>query len=202
MSSAQDGNGVDAGADWSGDHRFEVVIGIPVVRAAISGCAARAGVPMSAEEFLARAAAVVPAFGRAMNRGAIGGRALALSRGWGTGTSRDAEIPAPIGRVIACVLCSMAFHAQAVQAVEQREDGCTLTAGIPSDRKTFGGVLRVSVDRGDGGTTTVRAQAQIPGQLYDWGKSKQTLAALFADLLALPSSGTRGIGIAATPTAP
>lgn len=93
----------------------------------------------------------------------------------------------------------MAFHSQAVRSVEQREDGCTLTAEIPSDRKTFGGVLQVDVDRGANRSTTMHAEARIPGQLYDWGKSKQTLTDLFADVLALPNSKVRAIGITAAP---
>jgi hypothetical protein len=196
MSAERDGNGADAAADWADEHRFEVIIAVPVVREAISGCAAHARVPMSAEEFLARAAVVLPALGRAIRSGsAARGRARALKRGWRTGRSQETGIPAPIGRVIASVLCSMAYHGQAVHCVEQREGGCTLTAEIPSDRKTFGGVLQVDIDGGDDRTTTVHAKAEIPGQLYDWGKSRQTLAALFADILALPGSRTLGTGI-------
>lgn len=203
MSAAQDGDGVDASADWADEHRFEVIIGIPVVHNAVSSCAAHARVPMSAEEFLARAGVVFPALGKAIHRGAVArGRGRALKRGWRTGKSQAAEIRAPIGRVIASVLCSMAFHGQVVQSVEQREDGCTLIAEIPSDRKTFGGVLQVRIDRGANHSTTLDAKAEIPGQLYDWGKSKQTLADLFADVLALPSSRTLGPGIAAAPPAP
>ncbi|MGW1809818.1 hypothetical protein [Streptomyces sp. NPDC002078] len=184
MSAEQDGNGADAAADWADEHRFEVIIGVPVVRQAISSCAAHAQVPMSAEEFLARAAVVFPALGRAIRSGsAARGRARALKRGWRTGRSQETGIPAPIGRVIASVLCSMAYHGQAVHSVEQREGGCTP------------GVLQVDIDGGDDRTTTVHAKAEIPGQLYDWGKSRQTLAALFADILALPGSRTLGTGI-------
>lgn len=203
MSAVHDGDGVDASPDWADEYRFEVIIGIPVVRKAVSSCAAHARIPMSAEEFLAKAAVAFPALGGAMHRGAATrGRTWALKRGWRTGTSRVAEIPAPVGRTIASVLCSMAFHGQVVRSVEQWEDGCTLIAEIPSDRKTFGGVLHVHIDRSAHRSTTLHAGAEIPGQLYDWGKSKQTLADLFADVLALPNSKTLGTGIAATPPAP
>ncbi|MDT0467234.1 hypothetical protein [Streptomyces gibsoniae] len=84
----------------------------------------------------------------------------------------------------------------------QGEDGCTLIAEIPSDYKTFGGVLQVRIDRSANRGTTLHATAEIPGQLYDYGKSKQTLADLFADVLALPGSRTLGTGITAVPPAP
>lgn len=203
MPAVHDGDGVDASADWADEHRFEVIIGIPVVRNAVNTCAAHARVPMSAEEFLARAAVVSPGLDRAMRRGAVArGRRWALKRGWRTGNSQEAEIPAPVGRVIASVLCSMSFHGQVVQFVEQGEDGCTLIAAIPSDYKTFGGVLQVRIDRSATRGTTLHAAAEIPGQLYDYGKSKQTLADLFADVLALPGSKTLGTGITAAPPAP
>lgn len=201
MSAGHDGHVADAGGDWYAEHRFEVITSVPAVSSAIGSCAAHAPTRMSAEEFLARAAVVLP-HGTAIRRGSARGRALALRWGLRTDKSRETEIPAPVGQVIASVLCSLAYHGQAVHSVEQREDGCTLTAEIPSDLKTFGGVLQVSVSRGSSGSTTVHATAQIPGQLYDWGKSKQTLAALFADVLALPGAKTLGIGIGITPAAP
>jgi hypothetical protein len=201
MSAGHDGHGADAGTDWYAEHRFEVIASVPAVSTAVSSCAAHAPARMSAEEFLAKATLVLP-HGAAIRRGGARGRALGLRWGLRTDKSREAEIPAPIGRVIASVLCSLAYHGQAVDSVEQREDGCTLTAEIPSDFKTYGGVLQVSVNRGSSGSTTVHATAQIPGQLFDWGKSKQTLAALFADVLALPGAKTLGIGIGAMPTAP
>jgi hypothetical protein len=200
MSAEHDGYGADAGGGWYAEHRFEVITGVPAVSRAIGSCAAHAPARMSAEEFLAKAAVVLPH--AAIRRGGARGHGLALRWGWRTDKSREAEIPAPVGRVIASVLCSLAYHGQAVHSVEQREDGCTLTAEIPSDFKTFGGVLAVNVRRGSSGSTTVQATAQIPGQLFDWGKSKQTLAALFADVLALPGAKTLGIGIEATPAAP
>lgn len=203
MSAGGDGDGAEAGDGWADDHRFEVIIGVPVVRDALGSCAAQARVPMSAEEFLQRAAVVFPSFGRAMDRGAVArGRDFALKRGWRTGASREAGISAPVGQVIASVLCSMAFHGQVVHAVEQRADGCTLIAEIPTDRKTFGGVLRVRIDRGADRTTALQANAEIPGQLYDWGKSKQTVADLFADVLAFPNGRTLGSGIPAARPAP
>jgi hypothetical protein len=56
-----------------------------------------------------------------------------------------------------------------------------LTAAIPSDWRTFGGTLTVEVGRIPNGTA-VEATATIPGQLFDWGKSKKVLATLIAEV--------------------
>jgi hypothetical protein len=190
MSAVEDSTEVGPGAHWSGEHRFEVITAIPEVQAARARHAAGARLPMSAEEFLGRATAVLPwPMERAVQRGA--GRGPALGRRWGlrTGASRDVEVSAPVGRAVAAALCSLAGHGQAVQSVEQGDDGCTVVAAIPSDHKTFGGVLRVTLLRAGGGRTSVHAEAEIPGQLIDWGKSKQTLTALVADLQSLTAPG-------------
>ena len=190
MADVQDGNGSPAAADWSDEHRFAVVAAVPVVRDAVRVRAERAKLPMSAEEFLAKSAMVVPGLGRAMDRGAVArGRRLGFRCGVGVDKSTDRELADPIGRVIADVLCSLAAHGQVVVSVEQHDNGCTLKADIPSDHKTFGGDLRVSIERNGSGGTSVHAEAEIPGQLIDWGKSKQTLADLMAEIGAPPAKG-------------
>ncbi|AOT60317.1 MULTISPECIES: hypothetical protein [Streptomyces] len=169
---------------WPHEHRYEVLIATPAVREAVRRSAEGARHPVSAEEFLSRAAAVMPLVGGSMLRGAARGRRLALALRVRTGKTAEALLPEPVGRVVTAVLCSMARHAQPVRAVEQHEDGCTLTAEIPSDARTYGGVLEVTVTRSADGATSVRAKAQIPGQLVDWGKSRRTLDSLVADLRA------------------
>ena len=201
MSAGQDGDGVEAAADWTDEHRFAVILEVPALRDAVATCAAATKLPMSAEQFLAIAAAIPLRGFSALPQSAARGRAFALKRGWHTGKSREEQIPGPVGLVIATVLCSMAYHGQSVRSVEQRENGCTLIAEIPSDFKTFGGILQVSIERGDDRRTIVQATAKIPGQLYDWGKSNQTIAALFADILSLPESKMAAAGVPAALTA-
>jgi hypothetical protein len=203
MTAGLNEGGVGGGVHWTDDPRFEVIVDVPVFRDAVSACAANAPrLAMSAEQFLAVAAAVIPIRGLSrLPQSARRGRGVALKLGLRTGESRDDQVPAPVGLAIATVLCSMVYHGQRVTSVEQGESGCTLVGEIPSDRKTFGGVLRVSVERLDSRRSTIQAAANIPGQLYDWGKSKQTLAALFADILALPESGMAAAGVVAILTA-
>ena len=175
--------------DWAGEHRLEVLLARPEVRSMVSACIQNSRGGMSAEEFLLRFANTlrvvpVPGLGNAFLRSAVRGRAASLSRGLQTGKSRSAEFAAPIGHAITAVLCSLARNSQAVTGTWQSEDGCILTADIPSDRKTFGGVLTVEIGPTPAGTA-IEASATIPGQRYDWGKSKKVLATLVADVPAL-----------------
>jgi hypothetical protein len=191
MAATEDGSTEDAdGPAWLDEHRFAVIVEVPAVQAAISAGAAQAVLPQSAEEFLSTSFAVMgtvlPNAARGGRRGAARGRAFALRRGVRTGKSREEEVPAPIGQVIASALWSLARHGLALQSIEQHDDGCHLIATIPSTSKVFGGELRVAVVRGEGAATAVLAHAEIPGQLYDWGVSRKTLAALFADLPVVP----------------
>lgn len=153
----------------------------------LDACAQNARQGMSGEEFLLRFAnslTVVPGAKTAFLSGVARGRERGLQRGYQTGKSQSAEFAAPVGHVIAAVLCSLARNSQAVTATEQLEDGCRITADIPSDRRTFGGILTVAIGPGPQGTA-VEAGATIPGQVYDWGKSKKVLATLVADVPAL-----------------
>ncbi|MFF4078805.1 hypothetical protein ACFYZN_05305 [Streptomyces sp. NPDC001777] len=177
-----DTGGTGPGDGWPDEHRYEVLVRVPAVRDAITASASRTRLPMSAEEFLSRAASAVPLVGRPVLRGAEHGRRLGRKLRFRTGKSYETELAQPVGRALVAVLCSLALHGQGIRSVEQHEDGCTLTADIPSDARTFGGVLTVTVTRSGGHASAVRAKAEIPGQLVDWGRSKQALAALAADL--------------------
>jgi hypothetical protein len=176
----------DASGHWSAEHRVELLLARPELRSMLDACTRNATTSMSADQFLARAAAAmpIPFTGAAMLRGAARGRRTALRIGVRTGKSASAEFAAPIGYVTAAVLCSLARNTQPLTSVEDLKDGSALTAEIQPDRKTFGGVLTIEL-RGTSAGTTLSAQAAIPGQIYDWGKSKQTLATLIADVPAL-----------------
>ncbi len=171
--------------DWSQEHRMDSLLARPEVQSMVTACSQNARTSISAEQFLARAGAAMPRhLEKAMMRGAARGRRLGLRWGMKTGKTQTAEFAAPIGHVSAAVLCSLARNSQPVTSVEQLDDGSVLVAEIPSDPKTFGGVLTIEIRRCETGTS-VTGTATIPGQLYDWGKSKQTLATLIADVPAL-----------------
>ena len=81
-------------------------------------------------------------------------------------------------------ICSLARYGRALTQVHQGEDGCVLEAVIPRTMCSLEGELIISIRRDQGGSQ-VEAATKIPGQLFDWGKSKQCLNQLFEDLESL-----------------
>lgn len=137
---------------------------------------------MSGEDFLALCDKVFkPIPGVTLSKiGAIAQPVFA-DLGVKTGKTRTERFLIPPGKVIVATLCSLARHGQSLHHVEQGQDGCFLRAGLPSDLFSFAGDLLVTIQRQDQGTT-VEAATAIKGQLYDWGKSKRILNALFEEI--------------------
>jgi hypothetical protein len=90
-----------------------------------------------------------------------------------------------VGKALVAAVCSLARHGQALNKVEQGQDGCLLKAGIPSDMWSFAGDFLITVQRQEQGASA-EAATVIKGQLYDWGKSKRILTELFNDIRDLP----------------
>ncbi len=171
--------------DWSREVHYEKLIRIPEVRDRIGRQAAMAKKDLSAEEFLASFDKAVPRGVSLEKLGAVI-QPLGAQLGIKTGKERSETLQSPPGTVIVSALCSLARHGQALQQVRQFEDGCLLEAILPSDMWSWEGRLYVSV-REAGTGSRVDGATQIEGQLFDWGKSKRCLAALFADLKAAPA---------------
>lgn len=170
---------VDA-VDWEHDARYEAIIRVEAVRTVIAGHAASAPQGLSGEKLLALYDKLMSS---PVPLESLAEIVQPLYESWGirTGKERTEVIDAPIGRTIARALCSLAKHAQTFQHAEQRENGCILTAELPSSVYALKGRLTVSLTKRDG-RTDVAASTYIPGQMYDWGKSQRCLEALFGDL--------------------
>ena len=98
-----------------------------------------------------------------------------------TGKSRTAKLDEPTGQVMVDVLCALAKQPWPLAEVHQGESGCVFEASLPSDLWSLEGSVVVTVER-TGTKTWVKAATNIPGQLYDWGKSKRALDKFFSDL--------------------
>ncbi|QDV77311.1 hypothetical protein [Botrimarina mediterranea] len=100
-----------------------------------------------------------------------------------TGKERSDTVATPVGEAIVRVLCSLARRGQEVLGVEQHDDGCTITATLPSDVWALGGKMIVAVRR-DARGARIDAATLIEGQWIDWGKSKRRLELLLSDVRA------------------
>ncbi|UUO05411.1 hypothetical protein M4951_18770 [Blastopirellula sp. J2-11] len=180
--------------DWENDVRYEAIVNVTQVRDVIASHAKHAKKGMSAETFLAICDKVID------SPISYSGLAEVVQPMWAkvgvrTGKERAEEIAAPIGRVIARAVCSLAKHGQPILEVQQGDGGCLLTAEFPSSILAMKGVLRISIVRFEQGAF-VGAETDIAGQMFDWGKSTNALAQLFADLhseMGLPASEQKRI---------
>jgi hypothetical protein len=132
---------------------------------------------MSGEEFLASAAKVVAI---PLPLGAIG---VGLSRGYAalgvrTGKTQTHIVDQPYGYVLLAVLAFLAATAMPIVDVADTNDQALVQAVLPSNLFSWKGRIIVAL-RGDGQRVHVEAVTKIPGQLYDWGRSKRTLVKLF-----------------------
>lgn len=171
--------------DWSQEVRYDHLIRIPEVRDVVGRHAAMARKSLSGEDVLGLFDKVLPLGVSLEKLGAVA-QPIYAQLGMKTGKERSESLPGSPGTVIVSALCSLARHDQALQQVRQLEDGCLLEASLPSDIWSWQGTLYVGI-RKDGSGTRVDGATSIKGQLFDWGKSKRCLEALFADLRATPA---------------
>lgn len=166
--------------NWEHDPRYETIIQVDAVRKVITHHAENAPKIISGEAILAVYDKVMSSPIPLEKLAAV---VQPLYESWGIRTGKDRQefVNTPIGRGIARCLCSMARHGQKLQNVEQHNQGCILTAELPSSVCSLKGTLTISLQTCQA-QTQVAAKTSIPGQMYDWGKSDRCLQQLFEDL--------------------
>jgi hypothetical protein len=168
--------------DRSNTVEYETLLSIPEVRQRIAQSAAKSKRRMTGEEFLdlcdklTGKMAVIP-----VATIAHFAQSLHTKLGVKTGKHESRFIARPAGEVLVSLLCSLARHGREVRHAQQSPDGCIITASLPSDLFALEGDLIVAIARRPGGAQ-VNAHTDIKGQMFDWGKSRRCLDALFADL--------------------
>ena len=79
------------------------------------------------------------------------------------------------------MLCALAAGGHELRRVENANDDCVIEALVPSDIWSFAGILTVTLAAADG-ASVVTAATRIAGQMFDWGKSRRILKALFDEI--------------------
>ncbi len=174
----------NADVDWQNSIDYKAVLGHPEVEALISKASGTNPGSMSAEAFLAAAKPLLALTGvKHVPFKLIAEVAPGLYAKLGVSTGKDMvqEFELTAGRVIAAVLCSLASRDQTLSEGVQAEDGCVLVAKLPSSMWSWAGQITVTFERVASGCR-VCGQVTIPGQAFDWGKSKGVLDDLFVDI--------------------
>lgn len=170
--------------DWSDLIEYEQLISIPAVRDRIARAAAQSKKRMSGEEILDLYGKAMGKFtGVSLPMSTIAGFAQSAYAKMGvkTGKSLAAVFAMPTGEMIVRVLCHHAKNGRVLRDLQQLSDGCILRASLPSDLFALEGDLVVAVTR-QLRATRIEAQTDIPGQVFDWGKSVRCLETLLGEL--------------------
>jgi hypothetical protein len=169
--------------DWQHEVRYAVLLRFPEVRDRLAEVPESAP-GMAGEEWLGLYdKAFKPFTGVSVQTIASIAAPIYAKLGIKTGKSRADVLAAPPGRVMVEVLCALARHGLPLVKVQQGKSGCVFEAKLPSDLRSLEGHVIVTVER-TGAGTKVEAATNIPGQLFDWGKSTCWLENLFGDLRA------------------
>ncbi|WP_405397600.1 hypothetical protein [Maribacter sp. Asnod2-G09] len=137
---------------------------------------------LSAEEFFERVDLVFsPLTGFSLKKLAEVTVPLYKKMGIKTGKFKIEHFEYSPQEVLIKILCSLAQHKYPIKEVNEASNGLILVAEIPSSMKTFGGEIIITLENKIG-KTSVSVNSIIRGQLYDWGKSKSIVKALFADI--------------------
>lgn len=180
--------------DWSEIINYEDLLRVPEVRDLIAQHASMAKKRMDVEEFLSICDnAFAPIKGLSSKTVVAIVQPMLAAIGVKTGKTRSQIFQRPAGRIIVATLCSLARHGRPLRQVNQGHDGCAIEATLPSDVYSCAATVVVSISR-TGGGTLVEAAATVPGQLYDWGKTKRCLSDLFTDLGAVEPTARRNAG--------
>jgi hypothetical protein len=170
--------------DWSDLVDYEELISIPAVRDRIARAAALSKKRMTGEEILdLYAKALDKLTGVPLPMSTLAGFAQSAYAKMGvkTGKSRSAAFAVSPGEMLTRVLCDHAKNGRTLREVQQLSDGCIVKAALPSDLFALEGDLVVAVVR-QGRGTRVDAHTDIPGQMFDWGKSTRCLEGLLGEL--------------------
>jgi len=169
--------------DWSEIVDYDVLLRVPEVRDLIASYASRSKSKMTGEQFLELCDKFISPLtaGVPLSPLAKVSQSMYAKLGVKTGKTRTEFLQAPAGRVLVRTLCSLAERGHELRTTKSAIEGSLLEATLSSDLLVFAGDVIVTVERVPQGTR-VEAFTNIPGQMFDWGKSTRCLAMLFDDL--------------------
>jgi hypothetical protein len=166
--------------NWDDEIRYDVLVKIPEVRRIIADHADQARGNITAEQWFRIFDSVV-SIGIPMEKFSGIAQTLWARVGVVTGKEREVVVPAPVGRVLVRALCFLARNGQEIRAIHQEDDACRIDARLPSNLFSLEGLFILTVSRHPSGSS-VSVRTKIPGQAFDWGKSRRTLKAFLNEL--------------------
>mgnify|MGYP000684047336 FL=1 len=168
--------------NWREENDLGKIIKNPDVQVFIKRFSNESQRSISAEEFLKKMDTLfLPSTGVSLKKLTDVVVPIYTKLGIKTGKSKTEHFEYSIQEVLLKLLCSLVKHKYPLHEVQEVHNGILLIAGIPSSMKTFGGDIIISIEK-LAAKTSVRVDAKIKGQLFDWGESKSVIKNLFADI--------------------
>jgi hypothetical protein len=160
---------------------YRQIMADPKCQEIIASYANRAkGEFLSADEFLNIAQTVMPVSIPMETLGNISSK-LGAAIGIKTTKARQMHLHHNFGYVLLWTICSLAKHCMKIQSVSETQQSCTVEAVLPSSMWAWQGTIRLAIVAEETGTRLI-AETEVPGQLYDWGKSKRTIETLLSEI--------------------
>ncbi len=167
---------------WWEEKDLKLVVENPAVQDIIKHYIAQSKKSISADVFLKRIDLLLsPLAGVSVQKIADVSLPIYKKLGVKTGKSKTVVYTDVIQKVVVKVLCSLAKNNYPLLEAKEALNGMILIAEIPSDMKTFGGEVIISLQENEA-EVEVRIDAKIKGQLFDWGKSKSVIKNIHRDI--------------------
>lgn len=175
---------IDPAVDWRNSMNVGEIVNHPDVRARIVRVTGATPQGMTAEQFFKYAEPVMAAAGAGgIPLGAIKDIALPMYARMGLKMDREMSqgFRNTFGETLAAVLCSLASRSQPLVDISEAGDGCILNTKMASSILSWEGNMIVTLERQSEGTL-LKATITVPGQAFDWGRSKRVLQDLIDDV--------------------
>lgn len=93
----------------------------------------------------------------------------------------SSDFPFSYQEALVAVLCSLASRSQPLRDLRDASNGFVVDAQLPASVWAWKGDFIITLENVNGGTR-VCATINIPGQMFDWGKSNRTISNMFEDV--------------------
>lgn len=175
---------VDPDTDWRASMNVGEILNHPEVRARIVKVTGATPQGMTAEQFLKLAQPLMSAAGAGgVPLTTLKDIALPIYARLGVKTDRKLSqgFRNTFGETLAAVLCSLASRSQPLVDISEAGNGCLLNSRMASSVWSWEGNMIVALESRDEGTL-LTGSVTIPGQAFDWGRSKRVLQNLIDDV--------------------
>ena len=110
---------------------------------------------------------------------AAAGRALGEKLGMKSNSAAELSLACSYTAAVRALVFALSSCGYGLTTAFDTPAGAYFEAELPSDLLAYGGSLQFDVVEQGENAVQLKGASEIPGQMYDWGKGKRALAAVF-----------------------